>query len=210
MKKSILFTALISLLFASCSTNDEMSSTVPLSSQADKTAVIKRFEQINANINRQNPSRSASGELVFNSDEQEFNKVGEMFTRGMDAVMEADKEKSLNKDNIDREISDKIDITMGGLTSVEKEIIDSEELKSESNENDSDDSLSEKIVGLYMKAIESFGESVTEQDVTNLTNRYIEAIRNCDELSDDDKSLLFTTLSIGNAAFKFWSKYLSK
>lgn len=210
MKKSILFTALVSLLFASCSTNDEMSSKAPLSSQADKTAVIKKFEQINASINQQSPSRSASGELVFNYDEQEFNKVGEMFTRGMSAVMEADKEKSLNKDNVDKEIIDKMDITMGGLTPIEKEITDSDELKSESIDNYSDDSLSEKIVDLYMQAIESFGESVTEQDVTNLTNRYIEAIRNCDEFSDDDKNLLFTTLSIGNAAFKFWSRFLGK
>lgn len=209
MKKSILFSALVSLLFVSCSTNDEMTSTVPVLSQADKTAVIKKFEQINASLKQQSQSRSTSGELAFNSDEQEYNKVGDLFTRTMGAVMEADKDKSLNKDNIDKEIVDKMDITMGGLTPLEKEIAESDQLKDESDDNDSGDSLTDKIVELYKQGLESLGESATVENVTNLTNRYIEAVRSCDKLSDDDKNLLFIVLSIGNSAFKFWYKFLS-
>lgn len=217
MKKSILFTALVSVLFVSCSSFDETSESRPLPSEPYQTNTISRLEQINATLLQSKATGTASGELTFNDDEQKFNKVGEMFTRGMSAVMEADKENSLNKDDIDTEILDLVDSSMGGMSPIERKIVESDEftaaLHADETEADSNDSgeatsLSEKIVKLYMAAIESFGESVTDRDVLNVTNQYIAVVRSSAELSDDDKDVLYVALSIGNAAFKFWTKFL--
>lgn len=217
MKKSILLTALVSLLFASCSSFDETSESRPLPSEPYKTNTISRLEQINANLLQNKTTGAVSDKLAFTDNEKEFNKVGEMFTRGMSAVMEADKEKSLNKDNIDRDIIDLVDSSMGGMSPLERKIVESDEFKaalhaaeteSDSNDTGEADSLSEKIVKMYLAAIESFGESVTDSDVLNVTNQYIAVVRSSAELSDDDKNILYVTLSIGNAAFKFWSKFL--
>lgn len=217
MKKSILFTALVSVLFVSCSSFEETSESRPLPSEPYKTNTISRLEQINANLLQNKATGTASGELAFNDDEQKFNKVGEMFTRGMSVVMEADKENSLNKDDIDTEILDLVDSSMGGMSPIERKIVESDEFtaalyadETEADSNDSGEatSLSEKIVKLYMAAIESFGESVTDRDVLNVTNQYIAVVRSSAELSDDDKDVLYVALSIGNAAFKFWTKFL--
>lgn len=220
MKKSILFAALVSLLILSCSNNNDMNSTTPTSSDSDITTTIQQLKKINANLKQNKMSATASTELAFTDDEQEFNKVGEMFTRGMDAVMKADKEKSLNKDDIDKEILDRVDSSMGGMSPLERKIVESQEFRSEfeadkANPNlddldDLGDSASDRIMGLYLQALKSLDESATEQDVINLTNQYIEVVRNSTGLSESDKDSLFIALSIGTYAFKFWSKFFGK
>lgn len=197
-----------------------MNSTTPTSSDSDITTTILQLEKINANLEQNKMTATDSSELAFTDDEQEFNKVGEMFTRGMSAVMEADKEKSLNKDNMDKEILNRVDSSLGGMSPLERKIVESKEFRSEfeadkanPNPDDLDDlgnSASDRIMGLYLQALKSLGESATEQDVINLTNQYIEVVRNSTGLSESDKDSLLTALSIGTYAFKFWSKFLGK
>lgn len=195
-----------------------MNSTTSTSSDSDITTTIRQLEKINANLEQNKMTATDSSELAFTDDEQEFNKVGEMFTRGMSAVMEADKEKSLNKDNMDKEILNRVDSSLGGMSPLERKIVESKEFRSEfeadkanPNPDDLDDlgnSASDRIMGLYLQALKSLGESATEQDVINLTNQYIEVVRNSTGLSESDKDSLLSALSIGTYAFKFWSKFL--
>lgn len=197
-----------------------MNSTTPTSSDSDITTTIRQLEKINANLEQNKMTATDSSELAFTDDEQEFNKVGEMFTRGMSAVMEADKEKSLNKDNMDKEILNRVDSSLGGMSPLERKIVESKEFRSEfeadkTNPNlddldDLGDSASDRIMCLYLQALKSLGESATEQDVINLTNQYIEVVRNSTGLSESDKDSLLSALSIGTYAFKFWSKFLGK
>lgn len=68
--------------------------------------------------------------------------------------------------------------------------------------SNNDDSLDEIILNMYFEILEQYPEKA--DDVEFVSNKYIELINNSEEISEEDKELLYTAIDVAVSSYKFW------
>ena len=83
---------------------------------------------------------------------------------------------------------------------VEKAIESS--LKGEYIKTDGNDTPA-KVMNLFFEIFEKYPDNV--DDVQFIINKYIEAVKNTEEISEADKEIIYQALSIGASSYEYWS-----
>lgn len=83
---------------------------------------------------------------------------------------------------------------------VEKAIESS--LKGEYIKTDGNDTPA-KVMNLFFEIFEKYLDNV--DDVQFIINKYIEAVKNTEEISEADKEIIYQALSIGASSYEYWS-----
>lgn len=83
---------------------------------------------------------------------------------------------------------------------VEKTIESS--LKGEYIKTDGNDTPA-KVMNLFFEIFEKYPDNV--DDVQFIINKYIEAVKNTEEISEADKEIIYQALSIGASSYEYWS-----
>ena len=91
-------------------------------------------------------------------------------------------------------------VSYKALNTVEKAIESS--LKGEYIKTDGNDTPA-KVMNLFFEIFEKYPDNV--DDVQFIINKYIEAVKNTEEISEADKEIIYQALSIGASSYEYWS-----
>ena len=87
------------------------------------------------------------------------------------------------------------------LSKEELQILSSKE-KGEYIKTDGNDTPA-KVMNLFFEIFEKYPDNV--DDVQFIINKYIEAVKNTEEISEADKEIIYQALSIGASSYEYWS-----
>ncbi|MCM1021987.1 MAG: hypothetical protein NC343_06855 [Muribaculum sp.] len=68
------------------------------------------------------------------------------------------------------------------------------------------DNICHEIVDLYKQAINNYCSADEQINVVNITNLYIQTIRESSEISEEEKENLYIALSVGAYSYQYWNK----
>ena len=68
----------------------------------------------------------------------------------------------------------------------------------------SGDNLTSRLMNLFFHIIEVY--PVNANDMEFILNKYIEVIEESNEFSDNDKELIYSSLSIAASSYEFWTE----
>lgn len=100
------------------------------------------------------------------------------------------------------------------LTPEEESIISSKEfeesyyagLESESNSAETDDDVPDVVMRLYLEVFQNYPDKA--DDVEFITNKYIELISASNELTAEEKEIIYSALSVAASSYEYWENNL--
>lgn len=160
--------------------------------------------------------------LSFPYDGESIENVGEYHNRALAYLMDSEGGISLMSDNLDTPIIGEIQPVLVELTPLERSIVENAEFSAELSADeiilelnsiddiDFGDSECGNIIKLYVEALSAVNGPEAIQSVMDITNQYVEVIKNSSELSESDKANLYVTFSVGAYSYKFWTNIFSE
>lgn len=102
------------------------------------------------------------------------------------------------------------------ITPEEEAIITSKEfedsyysgLEEENTDEETDKDVPDVVMRLYLDVFQTYPDKA--DDVEFITNKYIEHISASDELSAEEKEIIYSALSVAASSYEYWEKNLKK
>lgn len=100
------------------------------------------------------------------------------------------------------------------LTPVEESIITSKEfedayysgLEMESQDKEADTDVPDAVMSLYLDIFQNYPDKA--DDVEFITNKYIGLVAASEELTDDEKEIIYSALSVAASSYEYWENNL--